>query len=749
MTDKPTPEDWKALADKESKGRDLTWSTPEGFDIKPLYTEADHEGFDPGLPGFAPFTRGVKASMYAGRPWTIRQYAGFSTAEESNAFYRRNLAAGQKGLSVAFDLATHRGYDSDHPRVVGDVGKAGVAIDTVADMEILFDQIPLDTMSVSMTMNGAVIPVMAFYIVAAERSGVSQEKLSGTIQNDILKEFMVRNTYIYPPEPSMRIVSDIIAYTSANMPKFNSISISGYHMHEAGATAVQELAFTIADGKEYAEKAMATGLDIDAFAGRLSFFFGIGMNFFMEIAKLRAARTLWYRVMDGLGAKSERSKMLRTHCQTSGVSLQEQDPYNNVMRTTIEAMAATLGGTQSLHTNALDEAIALPTDFSARIARNTQLVLQEESGITNVVDPLGGSHYIEALTATLVEEAEKLIAEVDEAGGMTAYVATGAPKAAIERAAAEKQTSVDKGETVIVGVNKYRKETEDPIETLDIDNAKVRKGQIVRLEQVRAGRDEAACQAALAALTRAAEADPATHRAAIATGRDENGIPLPPSRIAELEEQADVNLLKKAVEAARADATLGEISAAMEKAFGRHDATPKPVSGVYKSAYEFDRRWAQVTDGVEAVARRLGRKPRIMVAKMGQDGHDRGANVIASAFSDMGFEVISGPLFQTPDETCDLALEADVDVIGASSLAAGHKTLIPELIRLLKEAGRGDIKVTAGGVIPATDYDFLREAGVQGIYGPGSNVVECAADILTLLGHNMPPLGEGLDEAAE
>ncbi|MEE4289519.1 MAG: methylmalonyl-CoA mutase family protein, partial [Erythrobacter sp.] len=469
MTHKPTPADWKALADKESKGRDLTWETPEGFAIKPLYTEEDHAHFDPGLPGFAPFTRGVKASMYAGRPWTIRQYAGFSTAEESNAFYRRNLAAGQKGLSVAFDLATHRGYDSDHPRVVGDVGKAGVAIDTVADMEVLFDQIPLDEMSVSMTMNGAVIPVMAFYIVAGERQGVSAEKLSGTIQNDILKEFMVRNTYIYPPEPSMRIVSDIIAYTSANMPRFNSISISGYHMHEAGATAVQELAFTIADGKAYVERAMEAGLDIDAFAPRLSFFFGIGMNFFMEIAKLRAARTLWYRVMDDLGAKSDKSKMLRTHCQTSGVSLQEQDPYNNVIRTTIEALAATLGGTQSLHTNALDEAIALPTDFSARIARNTQLVLQEESGITNVVDPLGGSHYIETLTARLVEEAEKLMAEVDAAGGMTSYVDAGAPKAAIERAAAEKQTRVDKGETVIVGVNKYRKDKEDPIETLDID----------------------------------------------------------------------------------------------------------------------------------------------------------------------------------------------------------------------------------------------------------------------------------------
>ena len=743
MTEKPTVSDWEALADKEVKGRDLTWETPEGFAIKPLYTQADAQ--DPGLPGFAPFTRGVKASMYAGRPWTIRQYAGFSTAEESNAFYRRNLAAGQKGLSVAFDLATHRGYDSDHPRVVGDVGKAGVAIDTVKDMEILFDQIPLDTMSVSMTMNGAVIPVLAFYIVAGERQGVSPEQLSGTIQNDILKEFMVRNTYIYPPEPSMRIVSDIIGYTSANMPKFNSISISGYHMHEAGATAVQELAFTIADGKEYVQRAMAAGLDIDAFAGRLSFFFGIGMNFFMEIAKLRAARTLWYRVMHGLGAKQERSKMLRTHCQTSGVSLQEQDPYNNVIRTTVEAMAATLGGTQSLHTNALDEAIALPTDFSARIARNTQLVLQEESGITNVVDPLGGSYYIEALTAKLVEEAEKLIAEVDEAGGMTAYVDTGAPKAAIERAAAQKQTGIDKGETVIVGVNKYRLAEEAQIETLDIDNHKVRTGQIERLQQVRASRDEAACQAALAALREAAAADPGASSQALSTGLDENGVPLPPSVLEEMARKGDTNLLARAVDAARYDATLGEISAAMEEVFGRHDATPKPVSGVYKTAYEFDQRWAQVTEGVDAVERRLGRKPRIMVAKMGQDGHDRGANVIASAFADMGFEVISGPLFQTPKETAALALQKQVDVVGASSLAAGHKTLIPELIQLLRDAGRPDIKVTAGGVIPPQDYDFLREKGVQGIYGPGSNVVECAADILTLLGHNMPPM----DEAAE
>ncbi|MFC0588978.1 methylmalonyl-CoA mutase [Novosphingobium aquiterrae] len=703
---KPTITEWEAAAAKEVKGKDLTWNTPEGFPIKPLYTAED--AGDPGLPGFAPFTRGVRASMYAGRPWTIRQYAGFSTAEESNAFYRRNLAAGQKGLSVAFDLATHRGYDSDHPRVVGDVGKAGVAIDSVEDMKILFDGIPLDQMSVSMTMNGAVIPILAFFIVAGEEQGVDQSKLDGTIQNDILKEFMVRNTYIYPPEPSMRIVSDIIAYTSAHMPKFNSISISGYHMHEAGATAVQELAFTIADGKEYAQRAMAAGLDIDAFAGRLSFFFGIGMNFFMEVAKLRAARTLWHRVMDGLGAKDERSKMLRTHCQTSGVSLQEQDPYNNVIRTTIEAMAATLGGTQSLHTNALDEAIALPTDFSARIARNTQIVLAEESGITRVVDPLGGSYYVEALTSTLVDEAWKLIAEVDGLGGMTKAVATGMPKQRIEQAAAAKQARVDKGEDVIVGVNKYKLAKEEHLDTLDIDNHAVRDAQIARLKATRAARDESACQSALKELTHAAK---------------QGG-----------------NLLEFAVRAARQRATLGEISDAMEATFGRYGTQPVPVTGIYGKAYAEDARYGQVIEGVEAVTRRLGRKPRLLVAKMGQDGHDRGANVIASAFTDMGFEVTSGPLFQTPEEACALALENDVDAIGASSLAAGHKTLIPELIRLLKAAGRPDIKVVAGGVIPPQDYDFLRDAGVQGIYGPGSNVVECAADMLRLLGHNMPPV---------
>ena len=699
---------WKKAAEKEVKGRDLTWHTPEGIAVKPLYTAEDSA--DPGLPGFAPFTRGVRASMYAGRPWTIRQYAGFSTAEESNAFYRRNLAAGQKGLSVAFDLATHRGYDSDHPRVVGDVGKAGVAIDSVEDMKILFDGIPLDQMSVSMTMNGAVIPILAFFIVAGEEQGVDQAQLDGTIQNDILKEFMVRNTYIYPPEPSMRIVSDIIAYTSAHMPKFNSISISGYHMHEAGATAVQELAFTIADGKEYVQRAMASGLDIDAFAGRLSFFFGIGMNFFMEVSKLRAARTLWHRVMDELGAKDERSKMLRTHCQTSGVSLQEQDPYNNVIRTTIEAMAATLGGTQSLHTNALDEAIALPTDFSARIARNTQIVLAEESGITKVVDPLGGSYYVEALTAELVDQAWKIIGEVDALGGMTKAVASGMPKRLIEEAAAARQARVDKGEDVIVGVNKYKLATEEQLDTLEVDNDFVRQGQISRLAAMRAARDEAACQAALMALTEGAK--------------------------------GSTNLLALAVDAARARATLGEISDAMEAVFGRYATTPVPVQGIYGSAHEFDTRWAQVLDGVASVERRLGRKPKLLVAKMGQDGHDRGANIIASAFSDMGFDVISGPLFQTPEETVVLALQHDVDAVGASSLAAGHKTLIPELVRGLREAGRGDIKVIAGGVIPPQDYDFLREAGVQGIYGPGSNVVECAADVLTLLGHNMPPLGD-------
>ncbi len=712
MTDTPTTADWQALADKEVKGKDLTWQTPEGIAVKPLYT-AEDVSVDPGLPGFAPFTRGVRASMYAGRPWTIRQYAGFSTAEESNAFYRRNLAAGQKGLSVAFDLATHRGYDSDHPRVTGDVGKAGVAIDTVEDMKILFDGIPLDQMSVSMTMNGAVIPILAFFIVAGEEQGVERKLLDGTIQNDILKEFMVRNTYIYPPEPSMRIISDIFGYTSREMPKFNSISISGYHMQEAGATQVQELAFTIADGMEYVKYGVASGLDIDKFAGRLSFFFAIGMNFFMEIAKLRAARVLWHRVMTKLGAQDERSKMLRTHCQTSGVSLTEQDPYNNVIRTTIEAMAAMLGGTQSLHTNALDEAIALPTDFSARIARNTQIVIQEETGMTKVVDPLGGSYYIESLTQELVDKAWEIIERVESEGGMAKAVAAGWPKAMIEEAAASRQARVDRGDDVIVGVNKYRLANEDLLETLEVDNAKVREGQIARINAVKAARDAAACEAALDALREGAKG---------------NG-----------------NLLALAVDAARARATLGEISQAMEDVFGRYATRPTPVKGVYSAPYEDDSRWAQVVDGVKAVERRLGRKPKLLVAKMGQDGHDRGANVIASAFGDMGFEIVSGPLFQTPQETVVLALESNVDVVGASSLAAGHKTLIPELIAGLKEAGRNDIKVIAGGVIPPQDYDFLRDAGVQGIYGPGSNVVECAADVLRLLGHNMPPLQEAAE----
>ncbi len=711
MTEKPTKSDWTERAAKEVKGRDLTWHTPEGIAVQPAYDATD--ALDPGLPGFEPFTRGPYASMYTGRPWTIRQYAGFSTAEESNAFYRRNLAGGQKGLSVAFDLATHRGYDSDHPRVVGDVGKAGVAIDTLADMKILFDQIPLDQMSVSMTMNGAVLPVLAFYIVAAEEQGVSQDQLQGTIQNDILKEFMVRNTYIYPPEPSMRIVADIIAYTAEHMPRFNSISISGYHMHEAGATAVQEMAYTLADGMEYVRAAMSQGLAVDSFAPRLSFFWGIGMNFFMEIAKMRAARKLWHQIMTDFGAENPKSKMLRTHCQTSGVSLTEQDPYNNVVRTTIEAMAATLGGTQSLHTNAFDEAVALPTDRSARIARNTQLILQEESGITHVADPLGGSYYVEQLTQQLADKAWALIEEVEAAGGMTKAVAAGLPKKNIEESAAAKAAAVDRGEQVIVGVNKYRLAEEDEMDILDIDNARVRRDQIARLEQTRSERDSDAAEAALAAIREGAK--------------------------------ADGNLLALCVEAARARCTLGEMSAAMEDVFGRYDTVPTPVSGIYGGAYDGDPRWIQAGEGVEAVERRLGRKPRMMVAKMGQDGHDRGANLVSSAFADLGFEIVSGPLFQTPGEAAEWAVEKDVDVVGASSLAAGHKTLIPELIQKLGDAGRSDIQVIAGGVIPAQDYDFLREAGVKAIFGPGTNLVEAAGEVLKLLGHNLPPI----DEAAE
>jgi methylmalonyl-CoA mutase len=701
--------------------------------------------------------------MYTGRPWTIRQYAGFSTAEESNAFYRRNLAAGQKGLSVAFDLATHRGYDSDHPRVVGDVGKAGVAIDTLEDMAILFEGIPLDTMSVSMTMNGAVLPVMAFYIVAAEEQGVSQAQLSGTIQNDILKEFAVRNTYIYPPAPSMRIVADIIAYTSEHMPRFNSISISGYHMLEAGATAVQELAFTLADGMEYVRAARAKGAEVDAFAPRLSFFFGIGMNFFMEIAKLRAARLLWHRIMEGFGAKNPKSKMLRTHCQTSGVSLTEQDPYNNIVRTTIEGLAAVLGGTQSLHTNSFDEAIALPTDFSARIARNTQLILAEESGIANVADPLGGSYYIEALTKELADKAWALIQEVESLGGMTAAVADGMPKRRIEEASAARAASVDRGEAVIVGVNRYRLQDELPIETLEIDNARVRAGQVERLERVRAARDEARVRAALDALREAARQDPPPASLGEGDHAQQNGGaersedaapplrsgPSTASRSPSPSEARggirETNLLALAIEAARARCTLGEISQALEDVFGRYDTVPTPVSGIYGGAYAGDPRWGRAEEGVGAVGNRLGRKPRLLVAKMGQDGHDRGANLVASAFADLGFDVVSGPLFQTPEESARLAVERDVDVVGASSLAAGHKTLVPELVAQLRALGRADIKVVVGGVIPPRDYDMLREAGVQAIFGPGTNLVDAAGEVLKLLGHNLPPL----EDAAE
>ena len=698
--------DWAKLAEKELRGRplsDLTWNTLEGIEVQPLYTADDIAGLDHmgGIPGQAPFTRGVKATMYAGRPWTIRQYAGFSTAEESNAFYRRGLAAGQQGVSVAFDLATHRGYDSDHPRVEGDVGKAGVAIDSVEDMKILFDGIPLDKVSVSMTMNGAVIPILASFIVAGEEQGHDRAVLSGTIQNDILKEFMVRNTYIYPPEPSMRIIADIIEYTSSDMPKFNSISISGYHMQEAGANLVQELAYTLADGKEYVKTAMARGMDVDSFAGRLSFFFAIGTNFFMEAAKLRAARLLWHRIMTELGAKSDRSKMLRTHCQTSGVSLAEQDPYNNVIRTAYEAMSAVLGGTQSLHTNALDEAIALPTDFSARIARNTQLILQEETGVTNVVDPLAGSYYVEKLTADLADEAWKLISEVDAMGGMTKAVASGMPKLRIEETAATRQANIDRATQVIVGVNKYRLEEEDEIDILSIDNNVVRQAQVTRLASMRHHRDQGACAAALAELEKCAR---------------EGG-----------------NLLRAAVGAARARASVGEISTAMENVFGRHRAEVKTLAGVYGAAYEGDEGFAMIQKSVEAFAEEEGRRPRMLVVKMGQDGHDRGAKVIATAFADIGFDVDVGPLFQTPEEAAQDAVDNDVHVIGISSQAAGHKTLAPKLIEALKAKDAGDILVICGGVIPQQDYAFLKDAGVKAIFGPGTNIPDAAQDILTLI----------------
>ncbi len=707
---KPTIEDWRDTVEKELKGRDaesLNWETPEGITVKPLYTAADLEGLEhiDTLPGFMPFMRGPRASMYANRPWTIRQYAGFSTAEDSNAFYRENLAAGQKGLSVAFDLATHRGYDSDHPRVIGDVGKAGVAIDSVEDMKILFDGIPLDEMSVSMTMNGAVLPVLAGYIVAAEEQGVSQDKLSGTIQNDILKEFMVRNTYIYPPEPSMRIVADIIGYTAEHMPRFNSISISGYHMQEAGATCVQELAYTLADGLEYVRAARAKGLDVDKFAPRLSFFFCIGMNFFMEVSKLRAARVLWAELMSEFEPKDPRSSMLRTHCQTSGVSLTEKDAYNNVIRTTIEAMAAVLGGTQSLHTNALDEAIGLPTRFSARIARNTQLIISEESGIPAVVDPLGGSYYVESLTASMVAEAKKLIAEVEEMGGMTKAVAAGLPKLRIEEAAARKQARIDRGEEVVVGVNKYQREQEEPIDILDIDNAKVREGQVLRLSNIRNTRDRAACDAALAAIKSAAE-----------TGEG--------------------NLLDLAVKATRARATVGEISDALESVYTRYRAEIRSISGVYGGAYEADDAFKKIRDDVATFAEVEGRRPRMLVVKMGQDGHDRGAKIIATAFADIGFDVDVGPLFQTPEEAAREAIENDVHVIGISSQAAGHKTLVPELIEELKKQGAEDIMVVCGGVIPQQDYEFLFGKGVAAVYGPGTHIPTAAAEIIDRLSGN-------------
>ena len=682
---------------------DLNWQTPEGIKVKPLYTADDLVGVahKDNLPGFFPYTRGIRGSMYTARPWTIRQYAGFSTAEESNLFYRKNLEAGQMGLSVAFDLATHRGYDSDHARVEGDVGKAGVAIDSVEDMKILFDGIPLDKMSVSMTMNGAVIPCLAFYIVAAEEQGVKHDQLSGTIQNDILKEFMVRNTYIYPPEPSMRIVGDIIEYTSKKMPKYNGISISGYHMQEAGSNQLQELAYTLANGMEYVRTAMAKGLDIDDFAPRLSFFFAIGMNFFMEVAKLRAARTIWAQIMENFGAKNPKSMMMRTHCQTSGASLTEKDPYNNVIRTTIEGMAGVFGGTQSLHTNSFDEAMALPTDASARIARNTQIILQEEANLTNVVDPLGGSFYVESLTDQLVQEAWKIITEIEDVGGMTKAVSKGLPKLDIEKAAAMKQARIDMGEETVVGVNKHRLVEEEEINILRIDNLAVRKIQIKKLEVLRKERDDDKCQAALKELTNAA------------AGSD--------------------NLLEKSIVAARARATLGEISDAMEEVFGRHRAEIKSISGIYGAAYKGDKDYVNIQNKIEAFAEKVGRRPRILVAKMGQDGHDRGAKIIATAFADIGFDVDVGPLFQTPAETAREAIENDVHIIGVSSQAAGHKTLIPSLINALRVEGADDILVVAGGVIPTHDYDELYKAGVSAIFGPGTNIPDAASKVIDVL----------------
>jgi len=708
--------DWEALAKKERKGApldDLQWHTPEGITVQPLYTASDLADlqYQDGLPGLAPFVRGPKATMYAGRPWTVRQYAGYSTAEESNAFYRRNLAAGQTGLSIAFDLPTHRGYDSDHPRVVGDVGKAGVAIDSIEDMKILFDGIPLDKMSVSMTMNGAALPVMAMYIAAAQEQGVDHATLAGTLQNDILKEFMVRNTYIYPPEPSMRIVADIISYTAMEMPRFNPISISGYHMQEAGATCVQELAFTIADGLEYVRAAASKGLEVDAFAPRLSFFFAIGMNFFMEVAKLRAARLVWAtRMQQHFSPNDARSLMLRTHCQTSGVSLTALDPYNNIIRTTIEAMAAAFGGTQSLHTNSFDEALALPTDTSARIARNTQLILQEETGITNVVDPLGGSYYVEHLTHSLAVEANKIIDEVEELGGMTKAVISGMPKLRIEEAAARRQAKIDRGEEVIVGVNKYRTSEEVDVDILDIDNTAVRANQIERLRRVRAERDSEACQHALDALTLAAE-------------------------------DGTQNLLELAITAARARASVGEISMALEKVYDRHRAETRSISGVYGASWGDDDGFRRIQQDVAAFAETHGRRPRLLVVKLGQDGHDRGAKIIATAFADIGFDVDIGPLFQTPDEAVRQGVENDVHVIGVSSQAAGHKTLVPQLITELEKAGADDILVVCGGVIPPQDHAALLDAGVAAVYGPGTNIPVAAAEVLKLIAEKQSRTG--------
>ena len=695
---------WQRAAAKSAPGGDahaLDWLTPEGIRVKPLYTAADLQGlpYTDTLPGFAPFVRGPQATMYAVRPWTIRQYAGFSTAEASNDFYRKALAAGGQGVSVAFDLATHRGYDSDHPRVTGDVGKAGVAIDSVEDMKILFDGIPLDKVSVSMTMNGAVLPVLAGYIVAAEEQGVAQEQLSGTIQNDILKEFMVRNTYIFPPEPSMRIVGDIIAYTAQKMPKFNSISISGYHMQEAGANQALELAFTLADGREYVKAALAKGLDVDEFAPRLSFFWAIGMNFYLEVAKMRAARLLWWKIMTAFDAKNPKSLMLRTHCQTSGWSLTEQDPYNNVVRTTIEAMAAVFGGTQSLHTNALDEAIALPSEFSSRVARNTQLIIQEETHIPSVVDPWAGSYMMEKLTQDMADAAWQIIEEVERQGGMVKCVASGWAKLKIEASAAEKQARIDSGKDVIVGVNKYKLAKEDPIETLDIDNAMVRENQVARLKQLRASRDNAKTQAALAALTACAE-----------TGEG--------------------NLLDLSVNAVRLRATVGEVSDALEKVWGRHRADTQKVTGVYAAAYDSAEGWAALQSEIAQFAEDQGRRPRVMIAKLGQDGHDRGAKVVATAFADLGFDVDIGPLFQTAEECARQAIENDVHAVGVSTLAAGHKTLVPAIIESLKAQGADDIIVFVGGVIPRQDYEMLFEAGVKGIYGPGTPIPASAKDVL-------------------